>query len=77
MENFGFLIAVTVYLGILTLAVGWFLLPRWVYGAKAMMIEKARLERHALDERSDAATRYSQAHSGWNRSRWFPDSRLR
>lgn len=73
MEDSGFLIAVTVYLAILALAVGWFLVPRWIYGSKALMIEKARLER----EEPDVSARGLRRPPDWQQPRLFPGSSRR
>ena len=77
MEDSGFLIAVTVYLAILALAVGWFLVPRWIYGSKALMIEKARLERNVVEKEPDLSAKRLRRGPDWQQPRLFPGSSRR
>lgn len=77
MENSGFLSAVTVYLAILALAVGWFLVPRWIYGSKALKIEKSRLERNVVREDPDVSARGLRRPPDWRQPRLFPGSSRR
>lgn len=65
MEDSGLVIAVILYLGMVALAVGWFLLPRWIFGPKAMTHEKARLERDILRDHSEMPGRRQRALPNW------------
>jgi hypothetical protein len=74
MEHDGFLIALILYLAILALAVGWFLVPRWIYGSKTLMIEKARLERSVMREDAEPTAQKSRWRSHWRHARLFSGS---
>jgi hypothetical protein len=68
MDDFQLLIALLLYVLVIGLAVAWFLLPRWLYGPKALLAEKVRLER----SRRQAAAAAPQ--HPWRRTRLFPGS---
>ncbi len=68
MDALQLLTALLLYLLVIALAVAWFLLPRWLYGPKALLAEKLRLERsRRLAER--AVPRHP-----WRSTRLFPGS---
>ena len=71
-----FLIAASMYLSILAVAVAWFLLPRRIFGAKAMMKQKARMERSAGQRPPELSTASSLAHA-WHRARGLQGSKMR
>lgn len=66
MEDLQLLIALLLYVLVIAIAVAWFLLPRWLYGPKALLAEKMRLERRVA---SAATPRHP-----WRRTRLFPGS---
>lgn len=68
MDDVQLLIALLLYLAVIGVAVAWFLLPRWLYGPKALVAEKVRLERSR--RRDDVAT----PRHPWRRTRLFPGS---
>lgn len=68
MDVFQLLIALLLYVLVIGLAVAWFLLPRWLYGPKALLAEKVRLER-SRRQFAAAAPRHP-----WRRTRLFPGS---
>ena len=68
MDDVRLLIALLLYVLVIALAVAWFLLPRWLYGPKALLAEKVRLER---SRRQAEAMRPRHP---WRRTRLFPGS---
>jgi len=68
MDDLQLLTALLLYVLVIALAVAWFLLPRWLYGPKALLAEKVRLER---DRRAGNAAHSRHA---WRRTRLFPGS---
>jgi hypothetical protein len=68
MDDLQLLIALILYVLVIGLAVAWFLLPRWLYGQKALLAEKMRLER-SLRPAQAAEPRHP-----WRRTRLFPGS---
>ena len=68
MDDVQLLIALLLYVLVIALAVAWFLLPRWLYGPKALLAEKVRLERSR--RQADA----TGPRHPWRRTRLFPGS---
>lgn len=68
MDDLQLLIALLLYVLVIGLAVAWFLLPRWLYGPKALLAEKVRLERA---NRAGAA---GHPRHPWRRTHLFPGS---
>ena len=74
MENSDFLIAVVLYVAVVALAVGWFVLPRWIFGSKALKVHKARLDLRGPPLGGEGGQRDA---AGLRQARLFPDSTLR
>jgi hypothetical protein len=63
------LTALLLYLLVIGLAVAWFLLPRWLYGPKALLAEQVRIARAERRAMEAAGPRHP-----WRSTRLFPGS---